>query len=72
MITGMEKSGKILENYEADLENTAFHYIGSYSMRLLPCFHYISPNILWSKFWYCIDIGKDDMDPSLLPAPPEV
>jgi len=26
MIGGMEKSGKILENYEADLENIAFHY----------------------------------------------
>jgi len=26
MISGMEKSGKILENYEADLENIAFHY----------------------------------------------
>jgi len=26
MIRGMEKSGKILENCEADLENMAFHY----------------------------------------------
>ena len=50
MITGMDKSGKILENYEADLENTAFHYIGSYSMRLLPCFHYISPTFCGQNF----------------------
>jgi len=28
MIWDMEKSGKILENYEADLENIAFHYTG--------------------------------------------
>jgi len=28
MIRAMEKSGKILENYEADLENIAFHYTG--------------------------------------------
>jgi len=28
MIRGMEKSGKILENYEADLENIAFKYAG--------------------------------------------
>jgi len=28
MITGMDKSGKIVENYEADLENIAFHYTG--------------------------------------------
>jgi len=26
MVRGMEKYGKILENYEADLENIAFHY----------------------------------------------
>ena len=28
MIRGMEKSGKILENYEVDLESIAFHYTG--------------------------------------------
>jgi len=28
MITGIKKSGKIVENYEADLENIAFHYTG--------------------------------------------
>jgi len=28
MISGMEKSGKIFENYEVDLENIAFHYTG--------------------------------------------
>jgi len=28
MIRGMEKSAKILENYEADLENIAFHDTG--------------------------------------------
>jgi len=26
VIKAVEKSGKILENYEADLENIAFHY----------------------------------------------
>ena len=30
MTTGMEKSGKILENCEAYLENLGFHYAGDY------------------------------------------
>jgi len=28
MIRGMEKSGKIIENYEVDLEIIAFYYTG--------------------------------------------
>jgi len=28
MVMGTEKSGKILENYEVDRENIAFHYTG--------------------------------------------
>jgi len=50
MIRDMGKSGKILENYEADLENIAFHY----SLCLLTCYQYIALtfcgqnfNIIW-------------------------
>jgi len=67
MIRGMEKSGKILENYEVDLENISFHYIVFVTLLSL----YVA-DILWSKFLYHIDITKDDIDPFLLPAPPEV
>jgi len=66
MIRGMEKSEKILENYEVDLENIAFHYTAFVTLLSL----YIA-DILWSKFLYHIDIAKDDIGPSLLPAPRE-
>ena len=72
MIRGMEKSGKIFENYEVDLENIAFHYTGIILhhafVTLLSL--YIA-DILWSKFLYHINVARDDIDPSLLPAPPE-
>jgi len=39
----MEKSGKILENCEADLENLGFHYTVDYSsICLLLCSHFMS------------------------------
>ena len=62
----MEKSEKMFENYEVDLENIAFHY--TVFVTLLSW--YIT-DILWSKFLYHIDIAKDDIDPSLLLAPAE-
>jgi len=46
MIRGMEKSGKILENYEVDLENMAFHY--SFSLHWLILHHAFV--LLWSRY----------------------
>jgi len=67
----MEKSGKILENYEVDLENIFITLVNTLLCVCYLAYLYIA-EILWSKFLYHINVARDDIDPSLLPAPLEV